>query len=127
MEPDTPTSWKAGPHSVMRLAWCWQCRVAAHSHVVPRAHLSPKELGQLRELRRIVGDDTMNVIDWAVNNWSKFAWEARERTGLCSHPENPHIGFLLRHCDTAVNMMSKVVPEQVARVIELWDSARSEG
>ena len=76
---------------VLRLASFWQSRVAAIYRVVPARPLSPKEMGQFKQLRRNLGDETIDVIGWALDNWSTFAQQARERAGLCSHPANPHI------------------------------------
>ena len=117
MKPEEPHSKIPAHQTVMRLAFFWQARVTANALVAPKTPLSAKEMGQLKQLRNYLGDETINVIGWAVDNWWTFAQRARAEAGLESHPAKPHIGFLLAHYDTAVNLMAKKVPEQVAKLL----------
>src|ERR1700730_8875738 len=90
-------------HPVVRLASLWQRRITAlHGHF-PKP-LTPRELGQLKFLRNNLGRWTFFVIDWVLGNWQRFCQQARTDEGLESAPPKPHIGFLLAHLGTAVNL-----------------------
>ena len=117
MEPEKAEITIADRQPVIRLASFWQSCVAANTLAAPERPLSAKEMGQLKQLRKYLGEETKNVIGWAVDNWWTFAHLARAEAGLCSQPAQPHIGFLLAHCATAVNIMAKTVPEQVAKLM----------
>jgi len=133
MKPEHAEITIADRQPVIRLASFWQSCVAAKALVAPERPLSSKEMGQLKQLRNYLGEETRNVIAWAVDNWRTFSQRARAEAGLCSHPAKPHIGFLLAHHATAINMMLTVVPEQVAKIMaadakrrEEWDRALQE-
>jgi hypothetical protein len=51
------------------------------------------------------GAYTREVITFALDNWTNFASKAQGNAGLLSYPAEPHVGFLLAHLATAVNMM----------------------
>jgi hypothetical protein len=78
------------------------------SGVVQQKPLTPKQFGQLKLLRNILEDITLDVMLWAFENWTLFSLEAKRCAGLPCAPANPHIGFLLAHCDVAVNLMYKI-------------------
>lgn len=101
-------------HPVVRLASLWQRRMTAlHGHF-PKP-LTPKELGQLKTLKKSLGDLTGQVIDWALNNWGHFSHEARAQAGLSSAPAAPHIGFFLKYHCVAVNLMYAIAKSKTAK------------
>lgn len=63
------------------------------------SRLTPKELGQLRDLRKALGEFTRDVIDWMLDpvHWWRFCQQVRADSGLRSAPPYPHVGFLLKH------------------------------
>lgn len=73
--------------------------------------LTLKERGQLKQLGKYLLDDTKKTIDWALTNWWKFTHEAAVQAGLATFPTVPTeqggIGFLLKYCAVAVNLMQK--------------------
>ena len=67
--------------------------------------LTGKELAQLKLLKGYLGEQTRQVIDFALNNWVKFAYQAGLAAGV-SAPTDPHVGFLLKHHAVAVNLLT---------------------
>lgn len=103
------------------LAIHWQYHVAFLMESSP-APLSQKEAGQLKLIYRKVGPYAKQVVDYAINNWAKFTCQARLNKGLATSPEAPHIGFLLVHCDVAMNMMlseKKITWEEVNAAMDV--------
>lgn len=86
----------------------WQERVARENGGVWQKTLTQKERGQLKMLANALGSRTHEVMDWAVANWTDFTWKAMDVAGLRASPCQPHIGFLLAHCDVAVNRMQAI-------------------
>lgn len=69
--------------------------------------LTGKQLGQLKQLKALLGGDTISVIDYVVNYWMAFGSTA---SGGGSFPPQPDIGFLLKHCAVAKNLLQPVAP-----------------
>ena len=101
-----------GP-SVPALAGWWQRRTIELNGTLIRP-LSPKELGQLKMLKKGLGSWTFFVLNWVWDNWWGFCEEAKAASGIDSAPLKPHIGFALRHYDVAVNLMDKTAKTKVA-------------
>ena len=59
----------------------------------------------MKLLRNVLEDITGEVMLWALENWAQFSQKAKSAAGLPCAPPNPHIGFLLAHCQVAVNLM----------------------
>jgi hypothetical protein len=91
--------------SVPFLAQVWQVNLGAMSGVVEQKPLTPRQFGQLKLLRNILEDITLDVMLWVLENWTCFSQKAKSNAGLPCAPPHPHIGFLLAHCDVAVNLM----------------------
>ena len=105
-------------HPVVRLASLWQHRMTTLTGAFHR-NLTIKEMGQLKFLRKRFGVWTFFVVDWALENWSRFCQQARLSKGLDSVPPKPHIGFLLAHGDTAVNLMSSIA--KTMKPVSEWE------
>ena len=86
----------------------WQEHVARVSGGMWQKHLTQQECGQLKMLANTLGSRTNEVIVWAVENWINFARQAQSEAGLSAFPYEPRIGFLLMHCDVAVNRMHTI-------------------
>ena len=84
------------------LTECWQQarRISPGTYVKP---LTDKEVGQLKYLWKCVGDEAADVAAFALKNWHRFASRAGVQAGVPG-PEEPHIGFLVKHHAVAVNM-----------------------
>jgi DNA-binding MarR family transcriptional regulator len=81
----------------------WKSRMTLiHGGFQP--NLTGKELGQLKQLSKKLGDQTRPVIDYALNHWWKFASRAGAAAGT-SFPADPNIGFLLKHSAVAMNLL----------------------
>jgi hypothetical protein len=111
------TSMQGARPTVPQLALAWQQSVAAVFGETRKRPLSGKEIGQLKRLRNLLGEESGNVVSWAVENWVTFAALAEMQAGLSGSPAHPHLGFLVAHGATAVNLMAKKVPEQVAKIM----------
>jgi hypothetical protein len=105
-----PTTAKRG--AALDLARAWQTHVRTLYGPTEKP-LTPREIGQLRLLRKSLGTLTGQVIYWALNNWSNFSKVARAHAGLLSAPTAPHIGFLLAHHDVAVDLMNSEAESHV--------------
>lgn len=68
----------------------------------------------MKMLRGRLGSWTFYVMNWVWENWWRFSDKAKEEAGVESAPPKPHIGFLLAHYDTAVNLMHTVAKTKVA-------------
>jgi len=86
----------------------WKSRMKLIGHEGYQKNLTGQELGQLKHLSKALGDQTKAVIDYAICNWSKFASLAGIAAGV-QPPDEPHIGFLLKHHDVAMNLLMPVV------------------
>lgn len=88
--------------------WKSRCALVSQDYQHP---LTAKQLAQLKQLSKYLGDRTKPVIAYAVEHWWKFASRAGASAG-CSFPADPHIGFLLKHHAVAVNLLYPAeVPE----------------
>lgn len=69
--------------------------------------MTSRELGQLRDLRKFLGDFTPVVVDWMTDstNWWRFGLQVRAEAKLHSAPPHPHVGFLLKHRGRALRVM----------------------
>jgi hypothetical protein len=94
---------KSESHSVPALAVLWQSRIKTLFGGL-QTPLTQKEFGQLKLLRKSLGDVTSEVVDWALNNWSSFASQAAAQAGTGVWPAHPHIGFLLTHHAVALEL-----------------------
>ena len=86
--------------------WQSRCHLVSDQYQHP---LTAKQQGQLKQLFKYLGPQTKPVIAYAVEHWWKFASHAGAAAG-CSHPAEPHIGFLLKHHAVAVNLLTKPSP-----------------
>jgi hypothetical protein len=88
------------------LGGIWQQRLTANFGVIA-TELTPKELGQLKSLRKALGDLTREVIEWMLNpvNWWHFCQQVRAESRLHHAPPHPHIGFLLAHRGRGLRIM----------------------
>lgn len=100
--------------SVPVLAALWQSRKKTLFGGVEKP-LTPKEFGQLTMLRKHLGNVTSDVLDWALNNWAQFSYEARVQAGLSCAPDTPHIGFLLVYHPAAVDLMYEIAKSKTAK------------
>jgi hypothetical protein len=75
-------------------------------------NLTRQECGQLKMLANSLGPRTREVMSWAMENWSDFAYRASLADGVASFPAEPHIGFLLAHCDVAGRRMQAMAEEK---------------
>ena len=92
-------------HPVRFLASIWQQKMQANFGV--SVSMTPKEKGQLKALRLHLGDLTREVIEWIVDpvNWWHFCQQVRAGWKTCFVPPDPHVGFLLAHRGTALQVM----------------------
>jgi hypothetical protein len=84
----------------------WQARVAAKY----RGYQPPptqKDMGELKRVGKYLGDQSQAAIEYAVDNWWKFASEAAAGAGTGSWPADPDIGFFVKHHAVAVNLLAK--------------------
>jgi hypothetical protein len=71
--------------------------------------LSKRELGQLKTLRRLLGDQTYDVIHYIFLHWSEFTFAVRTGRSHATVPAIPHTGFLLKHYAIAVVLTKQAV------------------
>jgi hypothetical protein len=109
MEPSWVLKRDPEHHPVRFLAGLWEKRT--------EMQLTPKELGQLKSLRKALGDLTREVIEWMVDpvNWWHFCQQVRAESGLHTAPPHPHVGFLLRQHDRALKIMRWKLRDSTAR------------
>lgn len=98
-----PPSGKVGTNALVIL---WKRRMATVYGGFQK-EFTGKELGQMKQFAAATGDRAPQALDWAIQNWSKFAFEAKEKKGLKSAPVEPVVGFLLAHHDVALQLIAK--------------------
>ena len=89
--------------SIPTLGEHWRKRVALITGTA-EVQLTPKEFGQLTALKKHLKTETVDVVNWVLDNWSRFSEEAI-RGGPYTAPSTPHIGFFLKHHYVALLMM----------------------
>ena len=94
MKPNWITKTDPEKHPVRFLASIWQQRMEANFEVA--VDISPKEKGQLRNLRLHLGDLTQDVIEWIVDkgNWWHFCQQVKAESPNHLLTDYPDIGFL---------------------------------
>jgi len=76
-------------------------------------NLTKEEIGKLVNLsKKCPSGKTVDVIRFAVKNWSFFAGKAKVDAGLYTIPTAPSIGFLLTHADAAISLAFPVKPQK---------------
>jgi hypothetical protein len=93
-------------HPVRFLAALWQKRLADNPRVSGLA-FAGQQYGQLKQLKDTLGDLTQHVIEWMLKpeNWWRFSQHVRTEGKLYRVPDDPEIGFLLKHCNRALRIM----------------------
>ena len=106
MKPNWALKRDAEQHPVRFLAAVWQQRMTANFRGTGRP-LAPKELGQLKSLRKALGDLTRDVVEWMIDpvNWWHFCQQVRAESGSRRAPDYPHVGYLLAHHEIGVKIM----------------------
>jgi hypothetical protein len=92
-------------HPVRFIAGLWEQRTGSH--------LTSKELGQLRDPRKALGDVTLPVLEWMADstNWWYSCQHVRAAARLHSTPPFPHVGFLLSQRQRALTFVRARVAE----------------
>ena len=98
-----------------RLSAHWVRLVAQKSEHGWAIQLTAKQRGQLRILADKVGVSTLEVIEYAINNWAEFGHRAVNDSGVPSYPLSPHTGFLLAHYPSAITLMKHLHVPKAAR------------
>jgi hypothetical protein len=70
----------------------------------PKFFLSNKDAGQLKHLVAAWGDDTKTLVDFAFDNWSKFAHRVKAEAGLTQVAVSPQLGFLVTYKNILAGM-----------------------
>jgi hypothetical protein len=93
-------------HPVRFLAALWQKRLTDNPRVSGRA-FTPKQYGQLKQLKDSLGDLTQHVIEWVLKpaNWWRFSQQVRAEAKLYRVPDDPEIWFLVKHRNRALRIM----------------------
>lgn len=70
--------------------------------------LTMADKGKLGRIAKAIGKEkALGVITWAVRDWQKFAFIAKDQKGLVGAPERPVIGFLLQHYGVALGALTE--------------------
>jgi hypothetical protein len=85
--------------------------------------LTLKEMSQLKQFgKKVMGTvDPVTLLTWVFAEWWKFSQDARFKAGLSHAPTYPDCGFLLKQCETAVNMYL----QSIAKPAKLVDTPPS--
>ena len=69
------------------------------------AGFTAKERGQLKHFMQACPEGmAAAVLETVLSDWMSFTVEAEVAAGIKSSPDQPHVGFLLKHVGTAVNL-----------------------
>src|SRR5437870_1656773 len=116
LKPDWALKRDHPEHQPVRfLAGLWQQRLMANFGIIG-TQLTAKELGQLKSLRKSLGDLTRDVIEWMLNpvNWWHFCQRVRAESGSHHAPPHPHVGFLLAHHGRGLRIMRSKLLDSTA-------------
>jgi hypothetical protein len=93
-------------HPIRFLAGLWQEKIKENFGI--QQQLTPKELGQLKCLRKYLKDLTIDVVKWMLDpvNWWHFCQRAKVEHKLKFVPDRPEVGFLLQYRGHAVEIMN---------------------
>src|SRR5664279_481384 len=93
-------------HPVRFLAGLWQERMSVNFGIT-RTQLTVKEMGQLKLLRKALGDLTPDVVEWMLDsvNWWHFCQQVRVESGLHQVPPYRNIGFPLENYPIGLRVM----------------------
>jgi hypothetical protein len=77
--------------------------------------LTMKEMSQLKQFGKLVmcKVDPISVVNYVFAEWWKFSQDARFSAGLSHAPTCPDCGFLLKHCEIAVNLYLQTIAKPV--------------
>lgn len=83
----------------------WKKRVGAdHGYQKP---LTGQEVGQLKHVHKQLQQQAVQVLDYALLNWVKFAMRVQVNKGLTNVAMAPHVGFFCTHYDVAVQLIAE--------------------
>ena len=105
MQPSWVSKTDPEQHPVRFLASIWEQKMKANFGF--ERPTTDQERGQLKSLRLHLGDLTREVIEWIVDpvNWWHFCQQVRAESKISNIPDDPHVGFLLRHKGRALRAM----------------------
>lgn len=69
--------------------------------------LGGKELGQLKHVHKHLGDQSAEVLRWALENWQSFVISVAQDKGVKSPPMSPHVGFFCAHFEVATQLIAQ--------------------
>jgi len=102
------------PHN--SLAHAWQTCLVRHYPLQYHKPLGFREGCMLADFGRSVGDQGLEVIDFAIANWADFVREAERQKGLFGRqPAEPHIPFFVKYHDCAVNLFLQSISKKKQR------------
>lgn len=82
----------------------WRALLTEHCEVKFVRAFSLAQLGQMKNLMKMVGPDKVAGLLTAVcSNWISFVKYAEANAGAFKCPQTPELGFLLRYCEPAMN------------------------
>lgn len=84
------------------LAILWKKRLSVGGEWVK--DLTSKQQGQLKAIQKALGGDSVEVFDYSLQNWSKFAIEVKSAKGYKTIAEKPEMGVILSNVDILMNM-----------------------
>jgi hypothetical protein len=106
VKPDWLLKQDPEKHPVRFLAGVWKQRMATNFGVTGK-QFTPKEMGQLKSLRKALGAFSLHVLEWMLvpDNWWHFCQQVRVEAKLYGAPDYPHVGFLLVHFGRGLRIM----------------------
>ena len=115
MKPDWTSKTDPEQHPIRFLAALWQQRMTTNFRGMGRP-LTPKEFGQLKSLRKDLGDLTHEVVEWMLDpvNWWHFCQQVRSDSVSHHAPPHPHVGYLLAHYKIGLKIMRSKLPNSPA-------------
>lgn len=100
-------------NGVRALEMLWKKRLSTEFPGYVKA-LTKQETGQLRLFVQKVGEQSGEALDYALTHWMTFAAVAAADAGLGTYPHKPHVGFVLAHYGTLLQLIAKAKASAVA-------------
>jgi hypothetical protein len=102
-----------GDKTEVNLQSFWRQKVAEVTQEL-QLSMTMKDLGQLKQIRIALGDQTVSVVGYVIEQWWKFSQQVKAEDGLKSVPTRPQIWFLLKYKGIAFKMYLQSITEKTA-------------
>lgn len=124
---DVQAKFKSGEKNKKNIETVWKDRMGLVYDL--KANQQPpwtmQQRGQAKLIQKALGDaNWYRVVDWVLQHWEQFTVKVKESKGQHTAPSMPQLGYLLKHCDVALQS-SAVNPDPSSPIDILEEEVHS--